>query len=116
MQQVWRAARREGRPSRLAGRRLGALDPRVGKRLLRLALSLGFALVAGCANYSAEQCSSANWYSIGQQDAYLYGLQPQIHAIEYKCQEFGVRVPEQEYMNGWRAGDRERAMRMQKAM
>jgi len=86
--------------------------------VLRLALSLGSAgaLVAGCANYSAEQCSSANWYSIGQQDAYLYGLQPQVHAIAYKCQEFGVRVPEQDYMNGWRAGDRERAMRMQKAM
>lgn len=86
--------------------------------MLRLALSLGIAgmLLAGCANFGADQCRGANWYSLGQQDAYLYGLQPQITAISFECQKFGVQVPEKDYMDGWRAGDRERVMRMQKAM
>jgi hypothetical protein len=84
--------------------------------VLRLALSLGFALVAGCANIKADQCRSANWYSIGAQDAYLYGLRPQITAIAHECEKVGVQVPEGAYMDGWRAGDRERAVRTQRSM
>jgi hypothetical protein len=81
-----------------------------------LSLALAGAVLAGCANFSAEQCRSANWYSIGAQDAYLYGLRPQITAIAHECQKFGVQVPEKEYMDGWRAGDRERAVRVQRSM
>ena len=86
--------------------------------MLRRPLSFALAgvLLAGCANFSAEQCRSANWYDIGAQDAYLYGLRPQITAIAHECEKFGVQVPEKDYMEGWHAGDRERAMRMQKSL
>ena len=69
-------------------------------------------LLAGCANFTPEQCRSANWYSLGEQDALLYGLQPQINHMAYQCQKVGVQVSEKEYMDGWIAGDRERAVRL----
>ena len=70
------------------------------------------ALLAGCANFTPEQCRSANWYSLGEQDALIYGLQPQINHIAYQCQKVGVQVPEKDYMDGWIVGERERALRM----
>jgi hypothetical protein len=73
-------------------------------------------LLAGCANFSAEQCRSADWYSLGAQDAYLYGLRPQIDSMAHECRKFGVEVPEQRYLDGWAAGDRERAMRILKSL
>jgi hypothetical protein len=76
------------------------------------ALVLAGALASGCANFTPEQCRSANWYSLGEQDALLYGLQPQINHMAYQCQKVGVQVPEKDYMNGWIVGDRERAVRM----
>ena len=69
-------------------------------------------LLAGCANFTPEHCRTANWYSLGEQDALLYGLQPQITHMAYQCQKVGVQVPEKEYMDGWIAGDRERAVRL----
>jgi len=74
-----------------------------------LALSV---LLAGCANFTPEQCRAANWYSLGEQDALLYGLQPQIHRMAYQCEKVGVQVPEKEYMDGWTVGNRERAVRL----
>jgi hypothetical protein len=82
---------------------------------LAAALACG-ALLAGCANFSAEQCRTADWRSLGAQDAYLYGLRPQITSMAHECQKVGVQVPEQEYMDGWAAGDRERAMRLLKSL
>jgi hypothetical protein len=73
-------------------------------------------LLAGCANFSAEQCRSADWYSLGAQDAYLYGLPPQITAMAHECQKVGVQVPEKAYLDGWAAGERERAMRTFKSL
>jgi Protein of unknown function (DUF2799) len=78
---------------------------------IRTLLACG-ALLSGCANFTPEQCRSANWYSLGEQDAFLYGLQPQITQIAYQCQKAGVQVSEKEYLDGWAAGDRERAIRM----
>lgn len=73
------------------------------------------ALLAGCANYTPEQCRTANWYSLGEQDALLYGLQPQIDQIAYQCQKVGVQVSEKDYMEGWVEGDREHQARMSRS-
>jgi hypothetical protein len=75
-------------------------------------LLAGCLLLAGCANFTPEQCRTTNWYSLGEQDALLYGLQPQITHMAYQCQKVGVQVSEKEYMDGWIVGDRERAVRM----
>ena len=82
--------------------------------MLRHALSLGLAgaLLAGCANFTEQQCRSANWYDIGEQDALFHGLRPQIHQIAHQCGKVGVEVPEKAYMDGWNAGNRERAVRI----
>lgn len=74
------------------------------------------ALLSGCANFTPEQCRSASWYALGEQDAFLYGLQPQITQIAYQCQKAGVQVSEKEYMDGWAAGDRERAIRVPRSL
>jgi len=88
-------------------RRMRALPDRWTSSLLAAC-----ALLSACANFTPEQCRSANWYSLGEQDALLYGLQPQIHHMAYECQKVGVQVPEKDYMDGWTVGDRERAVRM----
>lgn len=75
-------------------------------------LLLAGALLAGCANFSPEQCRAGNWYNLGEQDALIYGLQPQIDVIAYQCQKFGVQVPANEYMDGWTSGNRERYLRL----
>jgi hypothetical protein len=82
--------------------------------MLRHALSLGLAgaLLTGCANFTEEQCRRANWHSIGEQDALVHGLPPQINQISYQCQKVGVQVPQQAYMDGWLAGDGERTVRI----
>jgi len=76
------------------------------------ALFVCCALLSGCANFTPEQCRTANWYSLGEQDALLYGLQPQITQIAHECQKLGVQVPEKEYMEGWTYGNRERYLRL----
>jgi hypothetical protein len=67
-------------------------------------------LVAGCAGFTEQDCRSANWYYLGEEDARTHGLQPQIDRIVFQCQKFGVQVPEQEYMRGWYHGDQQRAL------
>jgi hypothetical protein len=82
--------------------------------VLRHALSLGLAgaLLGGCANFTEEQCRSADWYSLGEQDALFHGLRPQIQQIAEQCRKVGVEVPENAYMDGWNTGNRERAVRI----
>jgi hypothetical protein len=75
-------------------------------------LLLACALVAGCASFTEEQCRRANWYRLGEQDALLYGLQPQINQLAYQCEQAGVQIPEKDYMAGWTVGDRERKLRL----
>ena len=70
------------------------------------------ALLAGCSTFTEQECRSANWYHLGEQDALTHGLQPQINQIAFQCQKLGVQVPESEYMAGWYAGNRERASRL----
>ena len=77
------------------------------------AIAAACALVlAGCANFTEEQCRSANWYSLGAQDALIHGLPPQIDQIAHQCGKVGVQVPAQAYMDGWLAGDRERVVQI----
>lgn len=73
------------------------------------------ALLAGCANFTPEQCRTANWYSLGEQDALIYGLRPQIDHMMFQCQKAGVQVSEKDYMEGWVEGDRERQVRMSRS-
>jgi hypothetical protein len=76
------------------------------------ALFVCCALLSGCASFTPEHCRTANWYSLGEQDALLYGLQPQITNMAYQCQKVGVQVSEKEYMEGWTYGNRERYLRL----
>ena len=75
-------------------------------------LFLAGSLLAGCSTFTEQECRSANWYHLGEQDALTHGLQPQINQIAFQCQKLGVQVPESEYMAGWYAGNRERASRL----
>jgi hypothetical protein len=70
------------------------------------------ALLAGCASMSDAECRSANWYALGERDALLYGMRPQIDQYAHQCSRYGVQPPEADYMAGWIVGDRERAIRM----
>jgi hypothetical protein len=70
------------------------------------------ALLSGCATFSEQECRTADWYRLGEQDALTHGLRPQIDHLAHQCQKFGVQVPENQYMAGWDAGNRERAVRL----
>jgi hypothetical protein len=76
------------------------------------ALLVTSALLAGCASMSDSECRSANWYALGERDALLYGMRPQIDQYTHQCSRYGVQPPEADYMAGWIVGDRERAIRM----
>jgi hypothetical protein len=75
-------------------------------------VGLAVALLAGCVSMSEADCRTADWYYLGEQDARTHGLQPQINQIAFQCQKLGVQVPEQDYMDGWYDGDRQRAARL----
>jgi hypothetical protein len=75
-------------------------------------LLLACALLSGCASFTEQECRTANWYYLGEQDALIHGLQPQINKMAHQCQKFGVQVPEKDYMAGWYEGERERALRL----
>lgn len=69
-------------------------------------------LLAGCAAMSDNECRSATWYEIGERDALVYGLRPQIDLYAEQCRRHGVEVSENGYLAGWFYGERERALRM----
>ena len=68
------------------------------------------ALLAGCASFTEQECRTANWHHLGEQDARTHGLQPQINQIVHHCAKLGVQVPEQDYMRGWYDGNQQRAL------
>ena len=70
------------------------------------------ALAAGCAGMSEAECRSANWYQLGERDALIYGLRPQIDQHAYACSKFGVQAAEKGYIQGWEVGEGERVRRM----
>ena len=61
---------------------------------------------------SDSECRSANWYGLGERDALIYGLRPQIDQYAQQCDKYGVQASEKDYLAGWFDGDRERATRM----
>ena len=77
-------------------------------RSLLLAASV---LLAGCAGLTEQECRTASWYELGERDALVYGLRPRIDQYAHQCQKFAVQPAEGEYLSGWTAGDRERAVR-----
>ena len=70
------------------------------------------ALLAGCAAMTDSECRGADWYALGERDALIYGLRPQIDQYAHQCGRHGVQPAEKDYLAGWRDGDRERAVRM----
>jgi hypothetical protein len=68
-------------------------------------------LAAGCAGMSDSECRSANWYDVGEREALVYGLRPQIDQYAHQCSKYGVQVPQQDYMAGWVVGNGERIRR-----
>ena len=64
-------------------------------------------LAAGCAPMSESACRSANWYELGELEALVYGLRPQIDQYAYQCAKYGVQASEKDYMAGWIDGYRE---------
>lgn len=67
---------------------------------------------AGCAGMSDTECRSASWYQLGERDALVYGLQPQIEIYEQQCSRHGVQPASKDYMAGWIVGNREWAIRV----
>ncbi len=74
------------------------------------ALLVASTLLWGCASFTEHDCRTADWYYLGEQDARTHGLQPQINQIVFRCQKFGVQVPEKDYMRGWYDGNQRRAL------
>jgi type IV pilus biogenesis protein CpaD/CtpE len=73
-------------------------------------LLVAAALLSGCASFTENDCRTANWHYLGEQDARTHGLQPQIDQIVHQCAKFGVQVPEEDYLRGWRDGEQRRAL------
>lgn len=74
-------------------------------------LLLACVLVSGCASISEQECRSANWYQLGERDALIYGMRPQVDQLAYQCGKFGVQPDEKEYLAGWQVGNWEHARR-----
>lgn len=69
-------------------------------------------LLSGCSAFGDSECRMANWYEIGERDALVYGLRPQIDQYTYQCSKHSVQASEKEYMAGWVVGEGERWRRM----
>ena len=68
-------------------------------------------LLAGCAGMSDTECRSANWSELGEREALVYGLRPQIEQYAHQCSRYGVQPSGNEYMAGWVYGNGERIRR-----
>lgn len=82
-------------------------------RALRVSLLAAAAALAGaCAPMSDADCRGTDWYALGERDALIYGLRPQIDQYAYQCSRYGVQPGEKEYLVGWSEGQQERGIRM----
>jgi hypothetical protein len=77
-------------------------------RLLIAAVTLS---AAGCAGMSETECRTANWYAIGEREALIYGLRPQVDQHAHACSKYGVQMAEAQYIDGWNVGQGERIRR-----
>jgi hypothetical protein len=79
---------------------------------LKTALVIALGLLAGgCMTMTDSECRGANWYEIGEREALIYGLRPQIEIYEHLCQQHGLHASEKDYMAGWNVGQGERIRR-----
>ena len=62
------------------------------------------------------QCRAADWYALGERDALIYALRPQIEQYAYQCEKFGVQPAEKAYLDGWNDGNGERQRRSSAGM
>ena len=69
-------------------------------------------LLAGCAALDDGACRNADWFALGERDALVYGMRPQVDQYAHQCNRHGVKISETEYLAGWLQGDRERAIRL----
>ena len=71
------------------------------------------ALLGGCAAPMTEaECRDTDWYKLGERDALVYGMQPQIDQYAMHCSRYGIRTADALYMRGWRDGYSEYSRRM----
>ena len=59
----------------------------------------------------AAECGSTDWYKIAFRDA-IYGLQPQDPIYEMQCAQFGVKLDQARYREGWTHGYYEQQQRL----
>jgi hypothetical protein len=76
------------------------------------ALPFACAILGGCASLSEQECRNTNWYEMGERDALVYGLRPQIDQHAYQCSKFSVQPDEKQYLAGWQVGNWEHAIRV----
>ena len=69
-------------------------------------------LLSGCTALGDSECRTANWYEVGERDALVFGLRPQIDQYAYQCSKHSVQASEKEYMAGWVVGNDLRWRRM----
>jgi hypothetical protein len=81
------------------------------RRLKSIPLMALALLAGGCMSMSDSECRSANWYDIGEREALIYGLRPQIEIYTHLCNQHGVQASEKDYMAGWNVGQGERIRR-----
>ena len=62
-------------------------------------------LLAGCAVFplSESDCKPADWRARGFDDGY-FGNPPQDLRLASECTRYGVTVPQEQYLAGWRDG------------
>jgi hypothetical protein len=78
---------------------------------MRSFLIVACTLAAGCAAMSESECRGADWSALGEREALVYGLRPQIEVYAHQCATYGVQPSEQQYMAGWVFGNGERIRR-----
>jgi hypothetical protein len=76
------------------------------RSLIRGAIAAPLAcLLTGCAafNFTEADCRAINWYERGERDGFG-GHPAQDLRLARECGRLGIRIPEGEYLKGWRAG------------
>lgn len=61
-------------------------------------------LLAGCATLNREQCQRGDWYGVGMADGRAGEPSSRLDKHLRACSEYGVRIDEQQYRNGYADG------------
>tara|TARA_B100001971_G_C18268046_1_gene596641 strand:- start:79116 stop:79721 length:606 start_codon:yes stop_codon:yes gene_type:complete len=63
-----------------------------------------FIFTLSCASLNKEECKSANWEKLGIKDGSRGLYEPRNESYQKDCKEFGVKVNNEEYMQGFNEG------------